>query len=338
MNKIVVLFSFVSSFGLSYLFIKQSKHFGLVDIPNHRSSHSLPTPKGGGLALYLSYNLCVILAYELGFLAVDIVEPLLFGSPVVAVLGWLDDQKNLPAKLRLLIHLIVSALIFFILTDGMRISFHVSYLPVNIVYILIPFVVLYISWFINLYNFMDGVDGMAGATGLVVSLFLATTFYFNNLFTYAFLYSLLSTGIAGFLILNWSPAKIFLGDTGAYFLGFMFSTLSLVALIYEKIPLHVTIICFAFFITDTTYTLIMRAIKKQNVFEAHRQFAFHKFLRKGNSHQKVSLFYALVSAFWLCPLAYLVFKFPEYSNLCLVVAFAPLIYFCYYQKAGSESL
>lgn len=338
MNKVVILCSFFCSLGFCYLFIKYSKSFGLLDVPNHRSSHSTPTPKGGGLSLYLSFNLALILSYEFGFIVTEVVQPLLFGSPIVAILGWLDDQKNLPAKLRLIIHLCVGFAIFFILTDGFRINIYVSHLPVNYKYIIMPFIILYISWFINLYNFMDGLDGLAGSTGLVASLFLAALFYLNNIFTFSYIYLLLAAGLVGFLIFNWSPAKIFLGDTGAYFLGFIFSTMSLITLIYEEVPLHVTIILFALFITDATYTLLVRLIRRENVFEAHRQFAFQKWNRKGLSHRKISLFYLSICIFWLCPLSYAAYVRPDYSMLFTVIAFIPLIYFCYSKRAGTEVL
>ncbi|MCJ8275831.1 MAG: hypothetical protein MJK18_03245, partial [Bdellovibrionales bacterium] len=137
-----------------------------------------------------------------------------------------------------------------------------------------------------------------------------------------------------FLFFIWHPAKIFMGDTGAYFLGFMFAGLALICKVDANISFYSHIIIFGFFIVDATYTLIMRIVTRQNPFAAHKQFGFHKLMAKGWSHTKVSALYTMVIVLWLFPLANLASINDSWGMMIVVIAYLPLLGFEIYNRAG----
>lgn len=331
--SIVGSVAFLLSLVLTKLLINSADAIGMVDSPNQRSSHSKPTPKGGGLAFFLVFIVLSLGIYILNPEYKPIVFPLLFGAPVVVLLGWLDDRYTLSAKLRLGVHFLVATFIFALVTQWFQFELFASFLP-EIFWINAVFCILFISWFINLYNFMDGADGLAASTAIAASVLMAVIAYFHDSPEISLIYCLIAYTVSGFLCFNWFPAKIFMGDTGSYFLGFVFAALALVCKVHANISFYSHIIIFGFFITDATYTLFMRALGGHNVFHAHKQFGFHKLMAKGWTDRKVSAFYTMVIVLWLFPLANLASIYDDYGVAIVAISYLPLLVFEVYNKAG----
>ncbi len=325
--------AFLLTLFLTRLLIHLSGTMGMMDIPNRRSSHSQPTPKGGGLAFFTVFTIISLVFYIFLPEYRPIVSPLLFGGPVVILLGWFDDRYCLPALFRLLVHFLVAILIYTFVTQTFKFQINISFLPEQF-WINSVFCILFITWFINLYNFMDGADGHAASTAIVGSLLMAVVASLHGSRGISMIYCLISYTVSGFLFYNWSPAKIFMGNTGSYFLGFLFASLALISKVHGDISFYSHLIIFGFFIFDTTFILLLRIFKGEPLFKAHKTFIFHKLMKKNWSHEKISICYVTVMILWLFPLANLASIHDSWGFLIVMVAYLPLLFFAVYNRAG----
>ena len=255
----------VASFVISLLIVRlmaQSSY--VLDIPSDRSSHTQPTPRGGGLGFVLAFAVtsAILSPKEIGLWLV--LTPL-------AVVGILDDLYSLPASIRYLVQLIsaVTAVVWFSsFTDN---------------FVLSVAIVIGITALINFYNFLDGLDGLLAGVCVVQLSFLA--FYLNQPQWW-----LLVAALMGFLWWNWSPAKIFMGDVGSTFLGACIA----VVLLNNSNNYIQTWSAFAVIlplVTDTIYTIICRLFRKENIFQAHRSHLYQRLQQVGWSHQQVAIVY-----------------------------------------------
>ncbi len=325
--------AFLASLILTRSLIVYSHRMGMVDTPNDRSSHATPTPKGGGLAFFAVFSVIVTWYYIFHPSYDKIVLPLLYGGPVVVALGWMDDRYTLSALLRLLVHFLVAFVIYGLVTQWFTVPLDISFLP-EMGWVSAAFCILFIAWFINLYNFMDGADGLAASTAVTGAVLMAVVAYIHGSHEIAMIYCLIAYTVSGFLFYNWGPAKIFMGDTGSYFLGFLFASLALISKAHANVSFYSHIIIFGFFIFDTTYILLRRLLRWEPLFQAHQMFTFHKLLKKGWSHRKVSSLYSMVLVLWLFPLSNLASIYDDYGMLIVVVAYLPLLVFAIFTKAG----
>lgn len=319
------------------LFKRYGAAAGMLDVPNERSSHVRPTPRGGGIVLVL-----VCLAVYCVSAAVG-VSPIKWayvtGALIVAAISWLDDVYGVHAFLRLLVHAVAAVIVIW--GCGPLTS---VYLPVgeSIIYLgaLAPIITfLWIVWLINAYNFMDGIDGIAGAQALVAGLGWAAFGYFVDdralyLFAGAIAFSSL-----GFLIHNWTPASVFMGDVGSAFLGLTFATMPLLlkekAAIVNRGWIMTAAIAFLWlFVFDSVFTFARRVLKRERFWVAHRQHLYQRLIVGGSGHGHVSLIYAflgsiVISSFFA---AFLFRGIWETLFLFLLVAASGLVVFLAVRK------
>lgn len=326
-------FAFMASLLLTHTLIRYSEKIGMIDIPNKRSSHERPTTKGGGLAFFSVLSVVLLWFFFSHPNYRAILTPILIGGTIIILLGWLDDRRSLSAGLRLLVHFFVSLLVYGFATHWFQGHLAINFLP-NLIWVNALFSLLYIAWFINLYNFMDGADGLASSTTVVGSLLMAVISVGHNSPELAMIYCMIAYTVGGFLFYNWSPARIFMGNTGSYFLGFLFGSLAIVAKAQVDMSFYPHIILFGFFIFDSTYIVFRRAFRREPLFRAHKMFIFQKLLAKGWSHRKVSVFYTMVVIFWLFPLANIALKYNNFGMIFVSIAYLPLLIFAIYHKAG----
>ena len=162
-----------------------------------------------------------------------------------------------------------------------------------------------IIWSINLYNFMDGIDGLAASQGVFLSVVAAIFFYAIGDVALALLSATLAAAIGGFLYWNWPPAKIFMGDVGSGFLGFVFIVMAIDACNKHEVSLLLCLILFSLFLYDATLTLIYRLIKNQKYYEAHREHAYQHGVDAGWSHTKMTLAYLVINMLLVLPISYI---------------------------------
>ncbi len=304
------------------------------DIPDKRSSHSIPTPRGGGIAIVLTVliGLCLLLLspieQKLWILIIVI------AGIIIALVGWFDDIKSLTPKTKLLCQFIIALIPLWCLGTDFTIDFASLFVLKG--FLLYVFVVLYIVWTINFYNFMDGIDGIAASQCASISVICGIWAYVQSNIPLSFSYLILSATCIGFLRKNWFPAKIFMGDAGSLFLGSSLAILSLWGEKSNAIPFIAFLILMAVFIGDSTYTVIRRLFVGKKIYVAHCNHAYQHAVKLGMSHAKVTLIIICLNFFWLLPMALMSSSFPNISIIFIVVAYLPLIILAIYLKAGVE--
>lgn len=347
------LAAFLSTCFLTYLIRRYALAKSLIDIPNARSSHSIPTPRGGGLSVVIVSLSCLLFLSVAFFPLTGFNLPLLgiiVASFCVAGIGFWDDHRHIPARWRLLVHFAASVLALFSLGlvklpmlafFGFQID---NYWLLGILYL------FGLVWLLNLYNFMDGIDGIASIEAITVALSAtALLFMRGEGESLSVLLLLFSSAIAGFLVWNFPHAKIFMGDACSGFLGFSLGLFALVTSI-DLINLWSWLILLAAFITDATFTLIKRVLNGAVWYEAHSSHAYqhyarrltHAFQQQGyehrdartKSHRRVNLILSLINLFWLLPLAAAATLYPFWAPLIVIAAFMPLLFIAHTLKAG----
>jgi UDP-N-acetylmuramyl pentapeptide phosphotransferase/UDP-N-acetylglucosamine-1-phosphate transferase/uncharacterized SAM-binding protein YcdF (DUF218 family) len=304
MNPIkVVVFSGLG-IPLSFMLVVAIRWYALItkklDIPNGRSSHAVPTPRGGGIAIVIVTVLLLLLSVASGA-DMSLSRTVAFVVTAVSVAGvsLVDDWwKVLSAKLRLALHFAVA--LVFVLVIG---TLSEAYLPILGVFKLNlifggALTMLWITGLINVYNFMDGSDGLAGTQSFLAGCAWALLFFIEGQETLAILSGLLATASLGFLFLNVPPAKIFMGDVGSTFLGFSLSALVVVAyaeMDNSRLPVTGALMV-GVFVFDAVFTILRRARKGENLLEAHCSHLYQRLIRLGYSHAAVCARYAVLMA------------------------------------------
>lgn len=288
MNSILI-FALLTIFSyLGVWVIRRYAKRHLLDHPNERSSHAMPTPRGGGLAIVL----VVLIAGSVAALNSSLTQSLIYliCGVVIAYIGWRDDLHSLSPRVRFA----VQGLVALVSVLGMGYFKSVTIplfgqLQLGAVGFIIT--ILWIIGLTNAYNFMDGIDGMAGGVALSAALgwmFLSSRT--NNDFVF-WITLAIAAGNFGFLFHNWSPAKIFMGDVASTFLGYTFAVLPLLSADKGGDALMLGTLLMWTFIMDAGITFIRRLLKRENVFSAHRDHLYQRLIIIGYSHAAVSLFY-----------------------------------------------
>jgi Fuc2NAc and GlcNAc transferase len=301
-----------------------SAKLGFVDVPNARSSHSLPTARGGGIAIVLAFFLSLLVLYFYNLIESRLVDSLIFAGGAVALVGLVDDKFPLPAYARFIVH--ISAGIVAVLLIGGLPEAALSAWSLHGKLVGMSLAALAILWGINLFNFMDGIDGIAG----IEAVFIAGAAAFLNWavggtagVTAAMI--CLVAACIGFLIFNWPPASIFMGDVGSGFLGFTLVLLTVYASKKSRIPLEVWPILGGVFIVDATVTLVTRILRGDRWREAHHLHAYQHLARRMGGHRPVTLVVLAIDLLWLLPWACYGVTEGTNAGLCMAAALLPLV-------------
>lgn len=330
-----LLVVFIASVVLTGLFRQYALWRNVMDIPNERSSHSVPTPRGGGIAMVLVYLLS--LAYQLNITGFSNEQlALLVGGGVIALTGFLDDHHSLSARWRLFVQVIVS--IFMVLSAGELPTVFLFGRDIHPDVIAYPLLVLTLVWMTNLYNFMDGIDGLAGIEVVSICLIISMIYWLTGFEPNdGAAVLLLAAAASGFLVWNFPPAKIFMGDVGSGFIGLLLGGLMLRDAAKEPKYLFVWLILLAVFIIDATMTLLYRIYMKERFYEAHKTHAFQYASRIMGSHKKVTLSVVCINILWLSPIAFLVAKDWIEELPGFFVAYVPLVILWAYIRQSGKS-
>lgn len=322
--------------GLSLVLTGRLRRYALarslIDIPNARSSHSLPTPRGGGVAIVVSFLLALPLLGFGGLESWPYVVSLLVAGAGIAVLGFLDDHGHIAARWRLLGHF--SAAIWVLYWLGGMPALPVFGMTVELGYVGFVVGALYVVWLLNLYNFMDGIDGIASVEAITTCLGGAVLYVMLGHSEHALLPVMLAASVAGFLFWNFPPARIFMGDAGSGFLGITLAVLSLQAGWFKAELLWSWIILLGVFVVDATWTLFRRLLRGDKVYEAHRSHAYQYASRRVGRHFPVTVTVGVINLLWLLPWALLVGMGRLDGLVGVLVAYAPLCALAVYYKAG----
>jgi Fuc2NAc and GlcNAc transferase len=312
----------------------------LMDIPNARSSHQLPTPRGGGLSIVIVFLLGLLSLFCLDLVTASALWAFLGAGSIVAMTGFLDDHGHIAARWRLLVHFSAAAWGLYCLGGLPALILPVpgfELVAIDLGWIGQLLAVLYLVWLLNLYNFMDGIDGLASIEAITVSLGAALLYVLQTELSALWIAPvLLAVTVCGFLVWNFPPAKIFMGDAGSGFLGIVLGLLSIQAAWLDSSFLWSWLILLAVFITDATWTLFRRLLRGDKVYQAHCSHGYQYAARYYQSHKKVSLAVAVINIIWLLPLALAVGLNQLNAGLGLLLAYLPLMLLAVFFRAGQR--
>ena len=274
----VYIILFLISFFLTYFIKNYMIKKSLVATVNERSSHTVPTPHGGGIALSITWFIGLVYLYFAGQIESNLFFALLVGV-IISIVSFFDDIYELSPKIRLFAQSIVAFGGLYFLGGFENFTFGIFDIQ-NPVFTNI-FAFFMIIWFINLYNFLDGINGYAGSEAVFLALAGFVLFGGNH-------FLVLAVAVLGFLYWNWNKAKIFMGDVGSTLLGYNIAIFTIYYANQEATNFWVWIILFALFWFDATLTLIRRKLNKEKLSQAHKKHAYQRLTQSGWSHYKVT--------------------------------------------------
>lgn len=280
----LTLFSYIGTF----IIIKIAKRHNIVDIPNYRSSHVEITPRGGGLAIVLSFYIGITLLYFKNLIDPTLFWGLLSGIPIVIV-GVIDDLRDVAPKFRLAVQFFSIILALFFIGPLNLLDF--GFIVIKSKYILYPLCLFGGVWFINLYNFLDGIDGYAATEAIFVA--LATFFFVGEVSLIIFAVSVL-----GFLVWNFPKARVFMGDVGSTLLGFILIVFGIYYNNSGQLNFLFWLVFTSLFWFDASLTVFRRLKNKEKLSQAHKKHAYQRIVQAGYSHTRTIL-YALLFNFLL---------------------------------------
>ncbi|MEX2277382.1 MAG: hypothetical protein WD674_06295 [Cucumibacter sp.] len=303
----------------------QAGRLGLVQVPNERSSHSAPTPTGGGAGIAAGGLAATAMLAVSGGSWIWGAATL---SLVLGAIGLRDDKAPVPVALRFLAQVVVGGLMIMLFSPLVEVVLPFSLALSGGALAIAAW--LGILWWLNLFNFMDGIDGLAGAQAVFM---LTASACLIALSSPGFEESALfwwplglAAAVGGFLVHNWPPARIFMGDAGSYFLAPAIAAVALASIGVGSISYVEWAIIGASFIADASVTLARRVAAGEKLLNAHREHAYQRLARRFGSHRTVMLGFAAVNLFWLLPLALAVHYWPQFATGWLALAYLPLIW------------
>lgn len=275
----------LSCIGCGYMRYYSIKKAKFIDIPNQRSSHEAPMPRAGGapMALFSIIAIVFLGIVRPHLIPLNWVLTIGIGGFIIAWVGWLDDKSSLAASTRFLFHIIAAIWAIYQLYPGES-PFFVKFVAG-----------FWIAWSINFYNFMDGLDGLAGSEAVVIALGAGYISGRLGLMPSLAVAWIIAAAALGFLFWNWPPAKIFMGDAGSGFLGYVFGCLAVGSGTGWTGGFYTYLLLLALFWFDATFTLLKRILRRERFWEAHRQHLYQQAAQKGFSHLEITLFFVTIN-------------------------------------------
>ena len=310
---------------LSYVLVGFTRRYlvqrGIVDVPSGRSSHSVPTPRGGGLSIVAVVIGGIVVAALNGWIPATSVSVLIGGGVAIAAIGWMDDRQGLSPIVRLTVH--VSAAIWAVYWLGGFDMLRLGSTSIAMDWASRVLSVLVITWSISAYNFMDGLDALAGSEAVLVGFVGGAFALLMGHQDIAFLSFLIGAASLGFLLWNLPPAKVFLGDVGSGFLGYCFVVLALLSERQRALPAVGWLILLGVFAFDSTVTLLRRIVRGENWRTTHRESAYQRAALRFGHHGPVTIV-VLVADVVLAALCWFGWKSPQWWPAVVGVATALL--------------
>ncbi|HEY2805128.1 MAG TPA: glycosyltransferase family 4 protein [Gemmatimonadales bacterium] len=284
---------FVAGWALTGAARRYALTRAIFDTPNERSSHKHPVPLGGGWGIATPALAAVAMAWSAGLLDRAAAMGLLGGGAAVAIVGWIDDRVRLSARVRLLVQ--VAAAAWLVGWLGGYDSLDAGTARINLGAITNAIVVLTIVWCTNLYNFMDGIDGIAGMEAVFVGLAGGVFLLASGAIGLAVVALVVAAASGGFLVWNRSPARIFMGDAGAGLLGFLLAGLAACSEVERAVPALIWAVLLGTFIADATIVLCRRIARGERWYSAHRGHLYQRLVQSGWTHGQVDGVVAIIN-------------------------------------------
>lgn len=305
----------------------------LIDQPNDRSSHSRPTPRGGGLSIVLASMLGAAILSWLGFIEHRLLAALLVGGATIAGVGFVDDRKGVRPVVRLIVHFLAAAAAVALIRGTPTLE--LGHLHFELGFAGSILAVVCLVWTINLFNFMDGIDGIAASEAVFVTFASAALMMaLQGISGPAVMSLIVGAASSGFLVWNWPPARIFLGDVGSGYLGYSIGLLALAAAKQGDLQVIPSLILGGVFFVDATLTLVRRLARGEPAHQAHRTHAYQWLAVRWASHVRVTLLVLAVNVVWLLPFACWAALHEEHAPWTLL-ALLPIAIGCLFIGSGA---
>ncbi|KAF1006473.1 MAG: putative undecaprenyl-phosphate N-acetylglucosaminyl 1-phosphate transferase [Luteibacter sp.] len=284
---------------------------GMLDTPGHRRSHTIPTPRGGGIGIVIGAlvgmpSALLLLPQSPG---VPVVAAFTVATIAVAAIGWLDDHGSLPIRSRLLIQLAATLLLCVAVASGTASLWWA-----------VPLLVAGV-WCINLHNFMDGIDGLAAQQAMFFGAASAALAWGAGTVAITGAGLSMAAAAAGFWWFNRSPARIFMGDVGSGTLGLLVFALTAMLWVFRTNLLWPVLILSSAFVIDATLTLLVRMLRGARWYTPHREHLYQWLVRRGSSHRRVALGYLAWNVLVCVPIAWIAFRLPQAAPWCFVATY-----------------
>ena len=333
---VLILVIAATSFALTSVIRKLAIKNNHFDIPNERSSHTSPTPRGAGMAIVATFVFGLIALFVDNTISGRELLTLTAPGLIVALIGRLDDFGRVTsAKWRLIGHFICATLVVWLAGGLPALPLTESIIEFGVAGDIAA--VIYLVWMLNLFNFMDGIDLITGTQTLTTCVAAAILLRLNTDSDLGMVVAVLAAAVFGFMYFNLPPAKIFLGDVGSGFIGFTIGAISLVVAKDEPLVAWAMIILLGVFVTDSTVTLLQRLFARERVYIAHRTHAYQHLSKRINSHLPVSLGVGAINLFFLLPIAWLVADSRLLPITGLIVAYFSLLVVAILLGAGKKT-
>jgi Fuc2NAc and GlcNAc transferase len=334
-NLGIIIAAFAGSAILTGFLRNYALRHAMVDVPNDRSSHAIPTPRGGGVAIIATFIAVLSFLYIRHLVSQPFFLAMSLGSLSVAVIGFWDDRGHVPPHWRILVHFAAAGWALYCL--GGVPSFLPGYFFNGSGWLDNVLGAILIVWMLNLFNFMDGIDGIAAVEAICVAGGAAVIMWLNGGNSQLLLLLGLAAGCLGFLVWNWPPAKIFMGDVGSGFLGFVLCLFALSDYGGTGMNQWSWMILSGIFVVDATVTLVRRICRGERFYLAHRSHAYQILSRRFDSHLTVTLGTLVINIVWLLPFAFLAATYSEYAIVFVVISLLPLVWGAVRIGAGTAS-
>lgn len=339
MSVLLLLFIFIVSATTTGWLRRYALRQSLLDIPNERSSHTRPTPRGGGLSITLLVLISIPLLTGYWNLPVMVLLGVLPAGLLTGMIGWLDDHHHLAAPWRAAAYLLAAT--WFVWISGGLPEVLLGTESWKTGYCNMPLLVLILAWLTNLYNFMDGADALAGLQAVLAGVAGAVLFWLQGAEALAVLAAVIAAAAAGFLVWNRPPARIFMGDVGSCFLGFIFGCLAILGEKMAHVPALLWLLLLGVFFWDASCTLLMRILRRETWYAAHRCHAYQRLIQLGWSHGRVATAFLIYNLLILWPLTAWAYYYPAYlpaavfSGMTITVFTWGLVQLQYFRRKGA---
>lgn len=326
----------VLALGFTGLVYRYAVKYRLLDIPGTRSSHQQPTPRGGGLAIVLALVAGAILLVGQGRLEPDFLA-LLGPGLLLALIGLADDRFHLAFAWRLLGQAAVAAACLWLLEGVPWLT--LPLVDIQVYYLADILMLIFFVWYLNLYNFMDGINGIASLQAITVCLGGLLVLLSGGMAgePVTLLVGLMLAACIGFLPWNFPRARIFMGDVGSLFCGYALMLAMLLAGRLNPELFWALLTLTGVFVVDATFTLLRRLCRGEKVWQAHRSHAYQRIARRWGSHTPVSLVVVAINLCWLLPVALLITTGALAGVAGLLLAYAPLAMLAWLAGAGKAT-
>jgi Fuc2NAc and GlcNAc transferase len=324
--------AFGVSAALTASVIGLARRFRALDIPNARSAHTVPTPRGGGIAIVATSLTAFFVLGVTGILDRNICGALTGGGALVAIVGAWDDLRSVSPLIRFSVHCSAGALALACLGGMPPLHYGLGVWHWGVLGDCVG--VIGLVWLTNLTNFMDGIDGIAASQSAFCAGAASVLLAEEGLVGPALACAAIAASAIGFLVHNWPPARIFMGDVGSGFLGFVVGIMCLAHTRSNPSAIWTWLILSGLFTTDATVTVFRRIMRRQRFYEAHRDHGYQHAARRWG-HLRVTSTGLAIDCLLVGPVAFLSARHPAIAPLLFSFVTAPLILFMFYLGAGS---